>query len=158
MSSAFAAPGTTRRDIGEYVQGQLTKVGINVDYTPITDVALATDLFYNRKARPDIYHFGLFTRPYLDPSGAYNWFRSDNPAKHYNNPDFDRLFTASSTELDPAKREPLLFQVTELFHDDAPYLFLSEDFWVNAAGPKLMGAITNDSEVDQYYYDLYFVK
>jgi peptide/nickel transport system substrate-binding protein len=158
MASAFAAPGTIRRDIGEYVAGQIQKLGVQVDYTPITDVALATDMFYNRTARPDIYHFGLFTRPYLDPSGAYNWFRSDNPTKHYNNPQFDQVFAQSGQELDSSKREQLLWQCTEILHEDAPYLFLSEDFWVDAAAKQLQGTVANDAEVDQFYYNLYFTK
>ncbi|TAK29549.1 MAG: ABC transporter substrate-binding protein [Chloroflexota bacterium] len=158
MASAYATPGSVRRDIGEYVQAQLQKVGIDVEYTPLMDVALATDYFYNRKARPDILHFGLFSRPYLDPSGAYNWFRSDNPATHYKNPEFDAAYAASEKELDPKKREELLWKCTKLLHDDAPFLFLTEDVWIDAAAPKLEGLIAHGSETEQYYDRLYFVK
>ena len=158
MASAFAGPGSVRRLIGEFVQNQLSKVGINVQYETLTDPTLQSDLFYGRKPRQDIFHYGLFTRPYMDPAGAYNWFRSTNSAKHYNNPEFDQLYVQQQQELDPAKREQLLARMAEILHEDAPYLFLTQDVWIDAAKPNLKGVIVSEVETEQYLDQLYFTK
>lgn len=157
MASAFAGPGSARRLIGEYVVAQLADVGVNVEYEALTDVGLATDMFYNRSPRPDIYHFGLFTRPYLDPVGAYNWFQTSNEAKHYSNPEFDELYEQQQSETDQEARKKILFQMAEIIHDDAPWLFLTMDTWIDAAGPTLKGAIVSEVQTEQYYDTLFRV-
>jgi peptide/nickel transport system substrate-binding protein len=158
MASAVSPPGSIGRDMGEFVQNQLQQVGIKVDYTPLTDIALAIDYFYGRKPRPDIYNFQLNLRPLLDPEAAYTWFRSDNPTHHYNNPDFDQTFLASQKELDPDKRQALLWKMTDMLHSDVPYLFLIEALSIEAAAPKLRGIVAHPAEFDQYFDTLYFVE
>jgi peptide/nickel transport system substrate-binding protein len=158
MASAVSPPGSIGRDMGEFVQNQLQMVGIKVDYTPLTDIALAIDYFYGRKPRPDIYNFQLNLRPLLDPEAAYTWFRSDNPTHHYNNPEFDQTFLASQKELDPEKRQTLLWKLTDMLHNDVPYLFLIEALSIEAATAKLRGVIAHPAEFDQYYDTLYFVE
>jgi peptide/nickel transport system substrate-binding protein len=158
MASAVSPPGSIGRDMGEFVQNQLQQVGIKVEYTPLTDIALAIDYFYGRKPRPDIYNFQLNLRPLLDPEAAYTWFRSDNPTRHYNNPEFDQTFLASQKELDTQKRQALLWKLTDMLHTDVPYLFLIEALSIEAAAQKLKGVVAHPAEFDQYYDTLYFVE
>nr|BFE56183.1 ABC transporter substrate-binding protein [Dactylosporangium thailandense] len=155
MASAFASPGSVRRLIGEYVQNQLGKVGVKVQYTAMTDTTLQTDMFYARKARADIFHYGLFTRPYLEPLGAFAWFIGSSATRHYSNPEFDALYKQALTELDDAKRGALSKQLAQIMHDDAPFLFLTQDVWIDAGSKKLAGMIKSEVETDQYLDKLY---
>jgi peptide/nickel transport system substrate-binding protein len=157
MATAVSPAGSIGRDMGEFIQNQLAQVGVKADYTPLTDIGLCIDYFYGTKPRPDIYQFQLNMRPLLDPEAAYVWFRSDNPTKHQNNPDYDAAFTASQQELDPAKREKGIQTLSGILNRDAPYLFLTGAVSVEAASAKLMGVVPNPSEFDQYYDTLYFV-
>jgi peptide/nickel transport system substrate-binding protein len=157
MATAVSPAGSIGRDMGEYVQDQLKQIGVKVDYTPLTDIGLAIDYFYGTKQRPDIYQFQLNMRPLLDPEAAYVWFRSDNPTKHMNNPDYDTAFTASQQELDPNKRADKIKVLSGILNKDVPYIFLTGAVSIEAAAAKLMGVIPNPAEFDQYYDTLYFV-
>ncbi|MEU0555690.1 ABC transporter substrate-binding protein [Dactylosporangium maewongense] len=155
MASAFAGTGSVRRLIGEWMQSSISKLGIKVEFTALTDTALQLEYFYNTKQRPDIYHFGLFTRPYMDAARAYSRFVSDSGSFHMNNPEFDKLYKEQLGEQDPAKRQAILAKVTEIFHEESCFLFACADVWVDAAAKNLKGLVQCDVQTEQYYDRLY---
>ena len=73
-------------------------------------------------------------------------------------PDFDERYAQQQQELDPAARELLLQQMAQILHDDAPYLFLTQDVWIDAAKPNLKGVIVSEVETEQYFDRLYFTE
>ena len=150
MATAFAGPGSVRLIMGEYLQNQISQLGINVKYQALTDVGTAIAYFYGTTTRPDIYHFGLFNRPYMDPAGALNWFQSTNPTHHFSNAAFDKAYLASEAQLDPAKRVQDLYNCSAIFREECPWLFATEDVWIDAASKKLNGVIVSEAETEQY--------
>ena len=45
-----------------------------------------------------------------------------NSETGYSNPEFDQLFTQQATELDPAKRQAVIWQMQQILHDDVAYI------------------------------------
>jgi peptide/nickel transport system substrate-binding protein len=159
MASAFAGPGSVRRLIGEYMQNSLVKVGVDVQFTALTDTTLASQYFAGTaKQRPDIYHFGLFTRPYMDAAKAYAYFTTASKAYHMNVPAFDTLNDQQLSETDTTKRQDLLAQMTKILHDQSTYLFACGDVWIDAASKKLKGLTQCNVQTEQYLDKLYFVE
>lgn len=155
MASAFAGPGSDKLRAGEFMQNQISQLGIDVSYTGVTDVATSIGYFYGTITRPDILHFGLFNRPLMDPSAALTWFTSSNPSKWFANPDFDKAFAEQETELDQAKRSHLLYSLDEIFFTDCPYLFAYGEDWIDCHSAKLGGTILSNAETEQYFDRLY---
>lgn len=155
MASAFAGTGSVRRLIGEWMQSSISKLGVKVEYTALTDTALQLEYFYNTKQRPDIYHFGLFTRPYMDAARAYSRFVTDSGSFHMANPEFDKLYKEQLAEQDPAKRQQILAKMTEIFHEESCFLFACGDVWIDAAAKNLKGLVQCDVQTEQYYDRLY---
>jgi peptide/nickel transport system substrate-binding protein len=158
MASAFAGPGSVRRLVGEYMANAITQLGVQVDYTAITDNTLASAYFADTKQRPDIYHFGLFTRPYMDAARAYNYFTSTGTGKHMSDPEFDKLYALQLTQTDVAARAKTLDRMGEIMQEKSCFLFNSGDVWIDAAGKNLQGLTQCDATTDQYYSALYVTK
>lgn len=113
--------------LGLFIQQQLKDVGIEVELTMQADGALWLDHFYGRKPRPALLSVGLQASPAMDADYALTWFASTQPVpvKHYNNPDFDKNYIPSITEVNEAKRLDLLQKALAVFNEDPPFLFLT---------------------------------
>ncbi|MCS7003331.1 MAG: ABC transporter substrate-binding protein, partial [Dehalococcoidia bacterium] len=114
---------TEINSIALYLQDQLRQVGIEVDIQPV-DAATFVDKIYKRRPIAPIYLGGLGTA--TDADSVLRWFWSENTAfgKRYNNPEFDRLYVQSTTEMDPVRREALLRQLVQIVQDDPPWMGL----------------------------------
>jgi peptide/nickel transport system substrate-binding protein len=157
MATAFAGPGSARLLVGEYMQNQLAALDIDVSYQALSDITVEVDYFYDIKQRPDVYHFGLFTRPFMDAARAYNYFTPASKNYHMSNAQFDALFEQQQGEFDTAKRQAILAQMGGILHDEATYLFTTEDMWIDAAAKNLRGLVQADVQTEQYFDLLYFV-
>ncbi len=158
MASAFAGPGSARLLVGEYMQNQLAALNIDVTYQALADITTEIDYFYDIKQRPDVYHFGLFTRPFMDAARAFNYFTTASKNYHMSNPQFDALFEKQQGEFNAAKRQAILAQMGEILHDEATFLFTTEDMWIDAAAKNLRGMVQCDVQTEQYFDLLYFVE
>ena len=157
MATAFAGPGSARLLVGEYLQNDLAALGIDVNYQALTDITTEIDYFYDIKQRPDAYHFGLFSRPFMDAARSFNYFTTASKNYHMSNPQFDSLFEQQQGEFDAAKRQAILAQMGEILHDEATFLFSTQDMWLDAAAKNLRGMVQADVQTEQYYDLLYFV-
>jgi peptide/nickel transport system substrate-binding protein len=157
MATAFAGPGSARLLIGEYLENQIAALDIDVSYSAETDITLEVDYFYDIKQRPDIYHFGLFSRPFMDAARTFNYFTSASKNYHMSNAQFDALFEQQQGEFDTAKRQTILAEMAEILHDEATFLFTTEDMWIDAAAKNLRGLVQADVQTEQYFDLLYFV-
>lgn len=127
--------------VGLFVQSQLKEVGVRAEFAQVTDQAAAEDKIFGRVPRAPLWASGLITTPYMDADAALVWFWSGQPeATRYNmNPDFDAVFVPSRTEVDPKKREELIWKSLEILRDDPPYLFLVQTTEIHMFSPKLQG-------------------
>lgn len=157
MATAFAGPGSARLLIGEYLENELAALNIDVSYSAETDITTEVDYFYDIKQRPDVYHFGLFSRPFMDAARSFNYFTTASKNYHMSNATFDSLFEQQQGEFDTAKRQSILAQMAEILHDEATFLFSTQDMWLDAAAKNLRGMVKAEVQTEQYYDLLYFV-
>jgi peptide/nickel transport system substrate-binding protein len=124
------------------VQQNLRDVGIDVEIQVLADSGVMRDKFYNIQPRAPLFAIPLNNSPFMDADASINWFWSKNVSnRHYNNPDFDRVYEASRSELDTAKRRTLLQQALGILHDDPPFLYVVSSAQSDLYAPKrLKGA------------------
>jgi peptide/nickel transport system substrate-binding protein len=157
MATAFAGPGSARLIIGEYLENDLAALDIDISFSALTDITTEIDYFYDIKQRPDIYHFGLFSRPFMDAARPFNYFTTASKNYHMSNAQFDTLFDQQQGEFDATKRQAILAQMAEILHDQATFLFSTQDMWIDAAAKNLRGMVKAEVQTEQYYDLLYFV-
>jgi peptide/nickel transport system substrate-binding protein len=124
-----------------YIQNQWKAVGIDADLNFISDSAGFLDRWYGRTARGSVLSVSLMNAPAMDADFALTWFRGNGPdanQRFYVNKDFDDAYTASTTELNEAKRSELLQKAMTIMYDDPPYLFLIEGFELWAISPDII--------------------
>ncbi|GIW11441.1 MAG: ABC transporter substrate-binding protein [Dehalococcoidia bacterium] len=132
--------GTTAADqIFLLVQSQLREIGVDSTIEQSADSAFLLDRWYGRTARAHIMTAGLLNSPAMDADFALTWFRGNEPepARRYNNPEFDRYYLPSTTELDERKRLELLQKAIEVMYEDPPFLFMVDGVRLWGASPKL---------------------
>lgn len=126
------------QSVGLFVQQQLRDIGIDAELQSLGDAASWLDLFYGRQPRPHLLSVGLQSTPAMDADFALIWFKGSQPApvKHYDNPEFDRYYTPSVTEVNEARRRDLLQQAVAVMHEDPPFLFMTSatQVWVYKRG------------------------
>ncbi|MET8049626.1 ABC transporter substrate-binding protein [Streptosporangium sp. NPDC005286] len=117
------------QQVGQYVQGWLKQLGIQVDLRVMAEAKLGEvvgngefDMFewgWGVEPDPD-FQLSTFTcgqRSSGEP-GEYSAGLSDS---FYCNKDYDALYERQKVELDPVKRADLVKQMQKLVYDDAPY-------------------------------------
>jgi peptide/nickel transport system substrate-binding protein len=75
---------------------------------------------------------------FLDPDRPnFGYFKTGGRLALYSNPELDKVLDASRSELDRAKREALLKQISKTVHDDAAAIPLVQPKWIYGLNPKL---------------------
>jgi peptide/nickel transport system substrate-binding protein len=130
-----------QEQVALFVQQQLRDVGIELEVSPLADYANFRDKFYGVQERPALFLPGLLNSPAMDADFALVWFSGTQPGgtRHFNNPEFDRYYLASTTELNEQKRLELLQKALEVLHEEAPYLFLVTSVRMQAYKKNLQG-------------------
>jgi ABC-type transport system substrate-binding protein len=72
----------------------------------------------------------------LEFSIGWFWSKQPPPTRHYNNPEFDRYYEPSRTEMDPQKRRQLLQRASAVLLEDPAWLFLVPSASIRAYDPK----------------------
>ncbi|MCL6648111.1 MAG: hypothetical protein K6U89_07245 [Chloroflexi bacterium] len=143
----------TNQALLQFVQANLRDVGIEAEIVSIPPGTGVLDRFIGTVPREPLFFIEISTRPALDASFAFTWFLSTNPGangtgtKHYNNPRFDELFRQSQTELDARKREQLLQQLSQILHEDPPYVPLLAYNQVSGVRPEIRGIIFRVTDI-----------
>ncbi|MCS6800473.1 MAG: ABC transporter substrate-binding protein [Chloroflexota bacterium] len=124
--------------IGLLIQQNLRDIGIDLEFIPMTDQAAWTDKVYGRQPRADLFGIPLQNSPAMDLDFSISWFWSKQPpaTRHYNNPEFDRYYEPSRTEMDPEKRRQLLQRASAVLLEDPAWLFLVPSATVRGYDPK----------------------
>ncbi|NML30558.1 ABC transporter substrate-binding protein [Paraburkholderia sp. G-4-1-8] len=138
-------------DQGEVIASLLTKVGIRTRVAVGEGSVLKAKWSSKDKGGGDMW-FTSWGDAGLDPEGIVNPTLTTGGrgnAAGYSNPQVDRLLTAASSEVDPARRAELYRQAQTLVNADAPWIFLwlpQDIYGVNA---RLRGWTPNaDGRID----------
>jgi len=113
----------------EFIKNYLADVGIETTVTLIAEDALTEKI---GQGEYDMFEWGWVVEP--DPGYQLSTFTCDKRSyedagsivanlsdSFYCNPEYDALFTAQSTETDPAKRIEIVKQMQQILYDDWPY-------------------------------------
>jgi peptide/nickel transport system substrate-binding protein len=108
------------RDLAIAVASQLGKVGITANVDVIEWGAYSKAL--GSKKMPPMHVIGWYNVG--DADFGMIWYATASARSFWESPEFDKLFTASRSELDPKKREELLHQAGQMMHDQLPSIYL----------------------------------
>jgi peptide/nickel transport system substrate-binding protein len=110
--------------LAEAISEMLADVGVNVDLD-IMEYSTYLDAFYDQKQRADLYAWRASNNPFFDADLAMQFWMTDNPVHPtaYSNPEYDRVFTQSRSELDETRRGELVCQASDILREDAPVIF-----------------------------------
>jgi peptide/nickel transport system substrate-binding protein len=114
------------KDLGQFITQQLEQVGIDIDFQTLEGKTIdarvgAWDFDLS------IYgHGGIFDPSILQRTILGEWF---NSARYNANAELTRLLKAQLTEMDPARRKEIVFQIQELYAEDLPALTLYYPKW-----------------------------
>lgn len=118
--------GKRNERIAEVIQQQLNDIGVKIKLQLLEWPQFLESV---ENGRAVFWRLG-WVADYEDPENFLALFDSRKFAptgpnnSHYSNPEFDALFQASDTEVDPVKRFDLLRRAEEIVMADAPWLFL----------------------------------
>jgi peptide/nickel transport system substrate-binding protein len=124
LSMVIIAGSSTAQQIGQMVQAELKKVGVQLDLA-LQDGATAISriLAGNYEAAylswdldPDPDPYILFHSSQIPPRGQN--------VVYYNNPEADRLIVEARRELDAGKRKDLYWRLHEVLSEDQPYAWI----------------------------------
>jgi peptide/nickel transport system substrate-binding protein len=113
----------------EFIKNYLADIGVETTVTLIAEDALTEKI---GQGEYDMFEWGWVVEP--DPDYQLSTFTCDKRSyedggsivanlsdSFYCNPEYDALFTAQSTETDPAKRIEIVKQMQQILYDDWPY-------------------------------------
>ncbi|MEI7517453.1 MAG: ABC transporter substrate-binding protein [Mycobacteriaceae bacterium] len=113
----------------EFIKNYLADIGVETTVTLIAEDALTEKI---GQGEYDMFEWGWVVEP--DPGYQLSTFTCDKRSyedggsivanlsdSFYCNPEYDALFTAQSTETDPAKRIEIVKQMQQILYDDWPY-------------------------------------
>ncbi|MGA2192931.1 MAG: peptide-binding protein [Nitrospirota bacterium] len=114
-----------RKKVGEIIQQDLKKVGIDVQLESLEWQALLHDFIDKRKFEAIILGWALPR----DPDGYDIWHSSKTKEGEFNfvsykNPEVDRLLIEGRQTFDMDKRKEIYHRIHQILSDDAPYTFL----------------------------------
>jgi len=125
-----------RRPIAEVAQQYLAAVGIEIE---IEEAPVASIVQALRECTMDA---SLFNWTYgdLDPDPfASLHSEGGNNFACYNNPHMDELIEQGVQVVDPEKRQPIYYEIQEIFADEVPVLYIMVDDWYNIFSNKVKG-------------------
>ena len=98
-------------------------IGVESELQTI-DISTWRDGLYGRAPRTPIFANTWHSTSMFDAGFCFTWYLSNNAAKYYNNPEFDKNYEESLTVFDPAARAEVYKKNVKLLHDDAVGLFV----------------------------------
>ena len=118
------------KDLGQFITQQLEEAGIDIDFQTLE--AKTVD------ARVEAWDFDLSIYGHggiFDPSILQRTILGEgfNSARYSANAELTQLLKAQLTEMDPAKRKDMVFQIQELYAEDMPALTLyyPKSYWAH---------------------------
>ena len=117
-------------DYAQVMKSQLREVGINVETKQMDNPTLSKNVFADRTFDTATISYCNEADPQIGVRRQYHSSQiSSTPFSNgagYSNPEMDRLWDQSSTEVVPERRTPIFRQIQELAVRDLPYWWLAE--------------------------------
>ncbi|GIW08199.1 MAG: ABC transporter substrate-binding protein [Dehalococcoidia bacterium] len=134
------------------IQSQFREVGIDAAIEQSADSAFLLDHWYGRTQRVHVLTAGLLNSPAMDADFALTWFKSTEaePARRHIDPEFDRYYLASTTEMDEKKRAELMQKAIEVMYENPPFLFLVDGVRLWAASNKLENVLPRGDQEPRF--------
>ena len=137
-----------RRPIAEVAQQFLAKVGIELE---IEEAPVASILEGMRECTMEA---SLFNWTYggLDPD-PFGTLHSDggNNFTCYSNPKMDELIEQGVQIADPDARQPIYYEIQEIFVEEVPVLYMQVDDWYNIFSADVKGLPEPEEVLDALY-------
>lgn len=127
------------KEITEAVAGYLQRVGIRARIEVLQFAVFAQKFYDEKGGRGPMFAWAPAYYQVMDADFALNWFDSSRPEKRYDNPQFDRLYRASRTEMKAQGRLHLLQQAAAVLRDDPPALFVLQPANIYAVNKRVRG-------------------
>ncbi len=120
MAGAYAiGGGLTNLTAAQAIAGAFNQLGLRIELEPVEFAVYVQR--YNGGTMPPMILFTL-NGVYSDADGILQNFRdqtnTNRATVRYSNPEFDRVYLASTTEVDPQRRLQLLQQATRILYED----------------------------------------
>jgi peptide/nickel transport system substrate-binding protein len=110
------------REMTEAVAGYLNAVGVKTEIKVLETAAFVQN-FHGGGMDPAFF-IGWWYFPAMDGDFVYVWNQTSMKQSRFRNPKFDELYTASTREMNPARREAIMQDMARMFHDEAAGIFL----------------------------------
>lgn len=125
------------KEVEEAIVGQLGNVGVRVNFK-IVDSSVYIRNYITGKLGP-MFILGQQYHPSFDLNQGLPNYKSMAPHKLLASAEFDALYDAQASEMDPARRLALLHKLGAWFRDAAPVLFLHQFQTVFGVQPRVKG-------------------
>lgn len=125
------------KEVQEAIVAQLAKVGIRANFK-IVDSSVYIRNYITGKLAP-MFILGQQYHPSFDLNQGMPNYKSKSPHQIMANPEFDALYDAQASEMDPKKRLALLHKLGAFFREEAPVLFLHQFQTVFGMQPHVKG-------------------
>lgn len=109
--------------VAETVAAYLADVGVTAELE-IIDTEQYLARFHDPTLRSPLRQGFWAHVPILDADLVLTWFQCSQEREFHCDPEFDEVYQASLTEVDPDARLELLHQAVQLIHDNPPDIFL----------------------------------
>lgn len=112
------------RAFAEASAGFFNDVGIGTNVIPV-ELNVWRDGLYGNKKRAPI-HYSPWSCFAAEVSFAMTWYRKDNPGKFYDNPEWEALYDAATSEVDDETRRSLYGDASVVAFEDPPAFWALE--------------------------------
>ena len=126
--------------MNQYVAQQLQAVGVKVDLKIITIPDLVARVQGAKPTEGEMHTFNYGANPSNDMMRSINAVHSCTARQKWAClPDAEDAITAVNGEFDPKKRAEGLRKIAQIYHDQAPVVWLYEQYELDALSPKVKG-------------------
>jgi peptide/nickel transport system substrate-binding protein len=110
------------REMTEAVAGYLNAVGVKTQIQVLETAAFVQN--YHGGGMNPAFFIGWWYFPAMDGDFVYVWNQSGMKQSRFQNAKFDELYSASTKEMNPAKRLEIMQSMARMFHEEAPGIML----------------------------------
>lgn len=139
-----------RRPIAELAQQMLAEVGVDMQLAE-APVASILEGMRNGTMEASLFNWTYGTTPEPDPFATLHSEGGNNFCS-FRNEQMDALIDQGVTIVNPEDRQPIYYQIQELFVDEVPCLYLQFDEWMNPFSTRIKGLPENPLNGDQIFY------
>jgi peptide/nickel transport system substrate-binding protein len=123
------------KELAEAASGQMAKVGIDAK-VQILEFGNFMDRLTKDKTLGPIWLLG-YSFPTLDADPQLSWYESASAHSRWKNDEFETLLQQGRVEMDPAKRKDIYYRATALMREEAPTIFLHQQYDIYGVSKKL---------------------